>query len=80
MQNMPFLRPRANIPQQVRGRACGSTGAPVRNPRKMMIWPPRCAVHARRRPAARIRARKAARKVCCCREPDPEDDHHVGER
>ena len=63
---MSTLRPRANITQPMRGRACGNMGAPVRNPRrKITRRPPRCAVHAARRPAARVRARKAAVKVTC---------------
>ena len=47
------LRPRANAFQPVRGRACGSAGAPVRNPRRRVMKPPRCAVHARRHPRGR---------------------------
>ena len=57
------LRPRANISQPVRGRACGSMGAPVRNPRRLPVRRPRCTMHARRRPAAKIRPRKAAARV-----------------
>lgn len=72
------FRPRANIVQPVRGRAFGNPGAPVCNPRHSVKRPPRCAVHVKRRPVARIRPKIAACQVSCrhatVREPDPEAD------
>lgn len=72
------FRPRANIVQPVRGRAFGNPGAPVCNPRHSVKRPPRCTIHARRRPVARVRPRVVVYKVSCrcmiVREPDPEGD------
>jgi len=77
MHGTSFPHPRANIPQPVAGR-CRGMGIPARRPRRRVVKRPvRCAVHVRRQPAARVRARRLARVCCRCataREPDPEGD------
>ena len=73
---MHSLRPRANAVQPARGRVCVTVSVPAA-PRRIAKKPPRCKIHARRRPARRIHARIAFRQVSCCataREPDPEAD------